>query len=169
MYPADTGQSDEWEGEESQSQVPRDAVRRDSLLWNGLGDPQTPSYPSTPYAFRLPVQAIKVFPKIPVQPISTEDAYEILGLMGGRRAPEKWGGAFNFTYHLGPGFQNKSLKVHLRVKNKLVNRTIQNVIGYIKGRVEPDRYVIIGKMFHRAVMNEVNLLLIIKAITGIHG
>lgn len=42
------------------------------------------------------------------------------------------------------GFQNKSLKVHLKVHNQLVNRTIYNVIGYIRGKVEPDRYVMIG-------------------------
>ena len=32
----------------------------------------------------------------------------------------------------------------MNVHNKLVNRTIYNVIGYIRGNVEPDRYVMIG-------------------------
>ncbi len=46
---------------------------------------------------------------------------------------------------MGPGFQNEpNLKLHIKINNKLVNKTIYNVIGSIRGRVEPDRYVIIG-------------------------
>lgn len=124
--------------------MPPDAIRRDSLLWNGVGDPLTPGYPATHYAYRVPLQAVQM-PRIPVQPISYSTAYEILKLLGGSPAPAKWNGGFNFTYHLGPGFlTNSSLKLHLQVNNNLVNKTIHNVVGYIKGRVEPDRYVIIG-------------------------
>ncbi|RWS12811.1 N-acetylated-alpha-linked acidic dipeptidase 2-like protein [Dinothrombium tinctorium] len=128
----------------SESQLPDDAVRSDSLLWNGLGDPLTPGYPSTHYALRVSAVAMSVLPKIPVQPISVHTAYELLGLMGGKEVPKEWAGLFNFTYRLGPGFQNTSLKLRLKVNNKLVNTTISNVIGYIRGDVEPDRYVILG-------------------------
>ncbi|RWS29270.1 N-acetylated-alpha-linked acidic dipeptidase 2-like protein [Leptotrombidium deliense] len=124
--------------------IPPDAIRSDSLLWNGLGDPQTPGIPSTESALRLPLNAINILPKIPVQPISIATAYELLGLMGGKPVPKDWAGVFNFTYRLGAGFQNTSLKLRLQVNNKYVNRTIHNVIGYMKGHVEPDRYVILG-------------------------
>ncbi|CAG2183332.1 unnamed protein product, partial [Oppiella nova] len=40
--------------------MPADAVRHDSLIWNGLGDPQTPGYPATSYAHRLPLQSLNL-------------------------------------------------------------------------------------------------------------
>ncbi|KAI1284850.1 N-acetylated-alpha-linked acidic dipeptidase 2 [Halotydeus destructor] len=141
---SDTGSS-EWVGEESNSNLPRDAVRRESLLWNGMGDPATPSYPALPYTYRRHgAELAMLLPKIPVLPISMAAAHDLLRLMGGRRAPNDWQGSFNFTYHIGPGFQNSDFKTHLEVNTVLVNKTIQNVIGYIKGDVEPDRYVLIG-------------------------
>lgn len=133
--PADTG-----------SNIPDDAVRRDSLIWNGMGDPQTPGYPSTEHAFRIPIADLKILPKIPVQPISLTSALNILVVLGGRRAPEKWFPPnASIIYHLGPGFKNdKSYKVRVKVNNQLVNREIHNVIGRIRGGVEPDRYVLVG-------------------------
>ena len=74
-------------------------------------------------------------------------ALEILSRLDGSKAPALWNGGFNITYNLGPGFKNQgnsNLTLRLKVTNQLVNKTIYNVIGSIKGRVEPDRYVIIG-------------------------
>ena len=126
--------------------IPGDAVRRESLLWNGLGDPQTPGYPSTNYAFRIPIDDLKILPKIPVQPISMTTALQILVLLSGHRIPEKWLPHSNTSseYRIGPGFIDPSYQLHLKVNNKLEPRTIQNVIGTIRGRSEPDRYVLIG-------------------------
>lgn len=128
------------------SAIPADAVRRDSLIWNGQGDPLTPGYPSTRYAFRMPVEDIKFLPKIPVQPISLSTALQILILMGGKAAPDKWTVHSNssFQFHLGPGFQNKDYRVHVKVTNRLEQREITNVIGSMRGTVEPDRYVLVG-------------------------
>ena len=128
------------------SSVPSDAVRRDSLIWNGQGDPQTPGYPSTRHAFRMPLEDIKFLPKIPVQSISLSTALQLLVLMGGKPAPDKWTVHSNasFLFHLGPGFQNKEYKVHVRVSNRLEQREVVNVIGSIRGTVEPDRYVLVG-------------------------
>jgi N-acetylated-alpha-linked acidic dipeptidase len=84
---------------------------------------------------------------IAVQPISYAMAYEILSRLDGTKAPTAWNGGLNITYNLGPGFKNEgnsNLTLHLKVTNRLVNKTIYNVIGTIKGKVEPDRYVLIG-------------------------
>ena len=36
------------------------------------------------------------------------------------------------------------MQVHLQVNNYLDTRTIRNSIGYIKGDVEPEKYVLLG-------------------------
>lgn len=38
----------------------------------------------------------------------------------------------------------RSSLVYLQVNNEYVNRTIKNVIGWIYGRVEPDKLVLLG-------------------------
>ncbi|CAG2110485.1 unnamed protein product [Medioppia subpectinata] len=130
----------------SSQYMPSDAIRHDSLIWNGLGDPQTPGYAATSYAHRLPLQSLHL-PSIPVQPISFENALQILSRLDGSKAPKAWNNGSNTTYNLGPGFRNdgnSNITLHLKISNQLVNKTIYNVIGSIRGRVEPDRYVIVG-------------------------
>lgn len=80
---------------------------------------------------------------IPAQPISTNDAYEIFKRLDGTIAPGDWKGGFNLTYRVGPALKD-NLKVRVSVNNELTNKTIYNVMGTIKGKVEPDRYIIIG-------------------------
>ena len=58
-------------------------------------------------------------------------------------APFDWKGGLNLTYKVGPGLRDK-LRVHICVNNELVNKTIYNVLGTIRGRIEPDRYIIVG-------------------------
>ena len=41
-------------------------------------------------------------------------------------------------------FTNANTIVRLRVNNKLIVKSIINVIGTINGREEPDRYVLVG-------------------------
>ena len=111
--------------------MPADSVRRDSLIWNGQGDPQTPGYPSTRYAFRMPVEDIKFLPKIPVQSISLSTALQILILMGGAPAPDKWSVHSNtsFQFHLGPGFLNKEYRVRVKVTNRLEQREMHRLLA----------------------------------------
>lgn len=79
-------------------------------------------------------------------------ALEILRRLDGHKAPDIWVKGLkqlnpNLTYNLGPGFKSddsSNLTLQLKISNQLVNKTIHNVIGSIKGRIEPDRYVIIG-------------------------
>lgn len=122
--------------------LPGDAVIRESVLWNGIGDPQTTDYPAIKKVHRLPSDSI--LPRIPVQPISYNEAYTLLRLLGGNAAPESWQGGFNFTLRIGPGLVNSTWKTSLEVNNKIMNKTVRNVLGYIKGKVESDRYVLIG-------------------------
>lgn len=107
------------------------------------GDPLTPFYPAVESAFRIPEEEAPI-PKIPVQPISYHDAFQLLRELGGAVAPSSWQGDLNTTYHLGPGFRESGWSVNLEVNNKNVLTTTYNVISVLRGREEPDRYVILG-------------------------
>lgn len=63
--------------------------------------------------------------------------------LDGRPAPPDWVGGFNVSFKVGPTLKD-NVKVQLSVSNQLINRTIYNVMGTIRGKVEPDRYVIVG-------------------------
>lgn len=62
----------------------------------------------------------------------------------GPEAPKSWQGGLQLTYHVGPGFKDEDLSLRLDIRNNMENKTITNVIGQIRGAVEPDRYVLIG-------------------------
>ncbi|XP_032878338.1 putative N-acetylated-alpha-linked acidic dipeptidase isoform X1 [Amblyraja radiata] len=125
--------------------LPGSGVQRGNVLnTNGAGDPLTPGFPANEYAFRLDV-AIGL-PEIPVHPISYQDAEQLLRHMGGTPAPSEWKGQLNVSYNIGPGFKDNysSHKVQMHVHTRNEVRRIYNVIGKIRGAVEPDRYVILG-------------------------
>lgn len=84
------------------------------------------------------------FTSIPSQPISAQTAAHILRALDGLEAPADWQGGFNFTYRVGPKLKGGRQSVRVEVANSLVNRTICNVLGAIRGRLEPDRWVIVG-------------------------
>lgn len=107
------------------------------------GDPLTPFYPAVESAFHIPEEEAAI-PKIPVQPISYEDAWQILSRMGGTPAPPEWQGGLNVTYKLGPGFLKNEFSLNLDVNNQNAHTITYNVVGVIKGSVEPDRYVMLG-------------------------
>ncbi|XP_066957584.1 N-acetylated-alpha-linked acidic dipeptidase 2 [Macrobrachium rosenbergii] len=110
------------------------------------GDPLTPGWPSTKDAYRLDESEVPL-PKIPCQPIGYDDARAILEKMGGRAPPRDWiGGMKGIKYNLGPEMLGEYQDYTLRLQshNLLRNVNIYNVIGTIKGSVEPDRYVLIG-------------------------
>lgn len=120
--------------------LPPNTARTDSVLWNGAGDPLTPGYPARHDANRLALTSA-LLPQLVVQPISYSNAYKLLISLEGEDAPQDWQGGFNFTYKLGPLFKNPSWKIQMLVYNQFVNKTIYNVIGTIRGKTEPDRYV----------------------------
>ncbi|XP_047497412.1 N-acetylated-alpha-linked acidic dipeptidase 2-like isoform X1 [Penaeus chinensis] len=107
------------------------------------GDPLTPFYPAVASAYRLPERNSSV-PKIPVQPVSYDDAREILRHMGGPEAPAEWRGGLNVTYRLGPGMAQAGWTLNLEVHTHNARATTYDVVGVIRGSEEPDRYVILG-------------------------
>ncbi|NWR34704.1 FOLH1 carboxypeptidase, partial [Tachuris rubrigastra] len=123
------------------------AQRGNVLNLNGAGDPLTPGYPAKEYTYRLDKTSGVGLPKIPVHPIGYHDAESLLRNMGGHAPPDSsWKGNLNVSYNVGPGFtasySTRSVKMHIHNNNEV--RRIYNVIGTIRGTVEPDRYVILG-------------------------
>uniref|UniRef100_A0A0N4ZQC1 N-acetylated-alpha-linked acidic dipeptidase 2 n=1 Tax=Parastrongyloides trichosuri TaxID=131310 RepID=A0A0N4ZQC1_PARTI len=131
--------------------MPHEGVQRGSLMHSDGGDPLSPLYPSKSNLFksRDVDEAIKdrVLPNIPVLPLSYIDAKEILKRLNGNVVPAKWQGGFSFSYRIGPGFKNKNEKVKIDVKSTMSIRKIRNIIGYIHGFDEPDKYVILGNHY----------------------
>nr|XP_060623135.1 N-acetylated-alpha-linked acidic dipeptidase 2-like [Anolis sagrei ordinatus] len=86
--------------------LPGGGVQRGNVLnLNGAGDPLTPGYPAKEYTFRYETKDGIGIPKIPVHPISYNDAEMLLQFMGGSKAPdETWKGNLNVSYNVGPGF-----------------------------------------------------------------
>ena len=124
---------------------PQGGVQRGSVgyMFEFPGDPTTPgvaSVPSLPERERIPRQGSMELPKIPVTPLSAEDATPILQSLAGPASPRAWQGALPFTYHLGPG----PVRVHLRLKFDQAEHTIWDVIGTIRGSKFPDEWVLAG-------------------------
>ncbi|CAG0916173.1 unnamed protein product, partial [Notodromas monacha] len=111
-------------------------------VWLADGDPITPFYPSIESAFREDQDKVGL-PKIPVQPIGYDEAEELLKRMTGPDAPSDWQGDLSVTYKLGPGFSNNE-KIKMEVYTENTMATTYNVVGILRGSVEPDRYVVLG-------------------------
>ena len=106
------------------------------------GDPLSPDWPSVPNAYRLNPEDVTNLPKIPSQPIGYDDAKVILEYMDGLPVPEEWQGAINVTYNIGGSTKN-GYKFKLSSHNYFSDVKSSNIIGYIKGKFEPDRYVML--------------------------
>ncbi|CAK8692127.1 unnamed protein product [Clavelina lepadiformis] len=124
--------------------LPSTGAQRGSLLL-GSGDPRTPNYPAIKSAWHLPDQLLYT-PGIPVTPIGYVDAVKYLEKLTGNEVMEEWRGGLNITYKYGPGFAgtHRASRMKMFVGTHLEVATIHNVVGYIKGEIEPDRYVIFG-------------------------
>uniref|UniRef100_A0A8C2LA45 Glutamate carboxypeptidase 2 n=1 Tax=Cricetulus griseus TaxID=10029 RepID=A0A8C2LA45_CRIGR len=95
--------------------LPGGGVQRGNVLnLNGAGDPLTPGYPANEYAYRHELTEALGLPSIPVHPIGYDDAKKLL----------------------------ERVKLHIHSYSKVTR--IYNVIGTLKGAIEPDRYVILG-------------------------
>jgi N-acetylated-alpha-linked acidic dipeptidase len=104
------------------------------------GDPLTPGWASVPGARRIPAGEAASLPTIISAPLSARDARVLLQAMGGPDAPAAWQGGLGIPYKVGPG----ATPVKLRVMADDKVRTIQTVIGTIRGTERPDELVILG-------------------------
>ncbi|KAM3611951.1 uncharacterized protein V6R79_026319 [Siganus canaliculatus] len=113
------------------------------------GDLLTPYLAAKEGTYRIPKEDIKGIPPIPTQPIGFEDAAILICELGGEPAPDTWQGGFDCVYNLGgPGFKSTSRFSNSDVTIDVFNfeeiRNSSNVMGVIRGSVEPDRYVMYG-------------------------
>jgi N-acetylated-alpha-linked acidic dipeptidase len=104
------------------------------------GDPLTPDYGATKDAKRLDLKDAGTIMKIPVLPISYEDALPLLQSLGGAVVPAAWRGGLAITYHVGPGRD----KVHLKVESNWDEKQLYDVVARIPGSELPDEWVIRG-------------------------
>ncbi|MGB5319474.1 M28 family peptidase, partial [Eudoraea sp.] len=117
-------------------------VQRGSVMDMPLypGDVLTPGYAATKDAKRLKREDAPTITKIPVLPISYEDAQPLLAALDGAVAPDAWRGGMPITYHIGPG----PAKVHLKLEFDWQLKPAYNVIATLKGSEFPDEWVIRG-------------------------
>jgi len=126
--------------------LPESGIQRGSVFI-GDGDPASPGYASIQGAYRYNINETHGLPGIPSQPIGYGDAKELLKRMGGDKVPEKWAGKIGgVTYRLGPGFnqQYTGWTVRVIVNNYMEDKKDSNVIGLIRGEIEPDRFVLVS-------------------------
>lgn len=116
-----------------------------------VGDPLTPGAPAEAGAKRLSLDQATVLMKIPVLPISWEDAKPLLKSLNGPVAPPEWRGALPFTYHVGPG--NGTVRVKLDFD--WTTKPIYDVVATIPGSTYPDQWLIYGN-HHDAWVNGAN-------------
>ncbi|CAN8000312.1 unnamed protein product, partial [Ixodes hexagonus] len=118
------------------------ALQRGALYT--YGDPETPGYPSIKEALRI--EDTPDMPTIPALTMNYDDARTLFGYMGGEAVPAKQDPAkWNMVYNRGPLKSDPAgMKVRLIVKSKWERLECFNVIGVIKGEIEPDRYSILG-------------------------
>ncbi|CAF1640902.1 unnamed protein product [Rotaria sordida] len=123
--------------------MPPSGVQRGSAsIMNG--DPLTPIYPSTDYMYRVREDSVRFLPKIPAQPIGYGEAQVILQYLQGSEVPVEWRGTLsNVTYRYGGELRNAST-IEVKTYNRLERKDTYNVIGIMKGEIEPDRYIAIG-------------------------
>ncbi|XP_046543017.1 LOW QUALITY PROTEIN: N-acetylated-alpha-linked acidic dipeptidase 2-like [Haliotis rubra] len=123
--------------------LPPTGAQRGSV-YEGIEDPLTPGYPATEFAYRIPVEeADPPLPGIPAHVVGYGFAEKIFREMDGIMAPIDWRGELNVTYWLGPGFKTQ-MSVRLNVTTRNERSQITDVIGVVRGEVEPDRYILIG-------------------------
>lgn len=104
------------------------------------GDPLTPNVGATASAKRLDRSEAKTIMKIPVLPISYEDAQPLLQALDGAVVPAAWRGGLPITYHVGPS----KAKVHLKLAFNWDQKPVNNVIAKLPGSEAPDEWVMRG-------------------------
>ena len=121
---------------------PKDGVQRGSVMDMPVypGDPLTPGVGATKDAKRLNRSEAVTIMKIPVLPISYEDALPLLQSLKGPVVPAAWRGGLPITYHVGPSIE----KVHLKLQFNWDLKPLFNVVAKLPGSEFPDEWIIRG-------------------------
>ena len=121
---------------------PADGVQRGSVMDMVLypGDPQTPGIGAVPGAKLIPLAEVQTITKIPVLPISYNDAKPFLEALGGQVVPRRGAAALPMTYKVGPSVA----KAHLALAFNWDRKPLYDVIARIPGSTYPDQWVIRG-------------------------
>jgi N-acetylated-alpha-linked acidic dipeptidase len=129
---------------------PKDGIQRGSVMDMPVypGDPLTPGVGSTKDAKRLAIKDATTIMKIPVLPISYEDALPLLESLSGQVVPAAWRGGLPITYHVGPSKD----KVHLKLEFNWGTKPLYNVVAKLTGSDFPDQWIIRGN-HHDAWVN----------------
>jgi N-acetylated-alpha-linked acidic dipeptidase len=129
---------------------PKAGVQRGSVMDMPVypGDPLTPGVGATKDAKHLNRSEAVTIMKIPVLPISYEDALPLLQSLGGQVVPASWRGGLPITYHVGPSKN----KVHLKLQFNWDIKQLYNVIAKLSGSELPDEWIIRGN-HHDAWVN----------------
>ncbi|XP_064455467.1 N-acetylated-alpha-linked acidic dipeptidase 2-like isoform X2 [Ornithodoros turicata] len=124
--------------------MPPSALRRANMRSDThVGDPSTRGYSSRQRYTSLPRPPVSDM-NLPValsQPISSAAAAKLMGMMQGQPCPQGWTAKLDVTCNLGDS-TDTIVRVHINNKLQLMN--VENVLGYIRGATEPDRYVVLG-------------------------
>jgi N-acetylated-alpha-linked acidic dipeptidase len=132
---------------------PPEGVQRGSVMDMPVypGDPQSPGFGATPGGGGgklIPLEDVQTITKIPVMPISYEDATPLLQSLQGAVVPEEWRGGLPFTYKTGPSVA----KAHLQLAFNWDRKPLYDVVATIPGATFPDQWVIRGN-HHDAWVN----------------
>jgi N-acetylated-alpha-linked acidic dipeptidase len=129
---------------------PSEGVQRGSVMDMPVypGDPQTPGIGAKPGVKLIPLEQVQTITKIPVMPISYDDAKPFLMALGGQIVPEAWRGGLPITYKTGPS----KVMAHLAVAFNWDRKPLYNVVATIAGSTYPDQWVIRGN-HHDAWVN----------------
>lgn len=121
---------------------PKNGVQRGSVMDMPVypGDPLTPNQAATKDAKRLTREEAVTIMKIPVLPISYEDAQPFLESLQGQSVPASWRGGLPITYRVGPSKE----KVHLKVQFNWEQKPVNDIIATLPGAEFPDQWVLRG-------------------------
>ncbi|KAM9302182.1 aminopeptidase NAALADL1 [Gastrophryne carolinensis] len=127
--------------------MPESGVERGSYT-EDFGDLLTPYYPAKKHTYRINESDIPGIPPIPSQPIGFGIARSLICALNGEDAPEGWQGGLSCPYKIGSGFRPdgpySGSDVQVNVYNYATIKSSANVMGIIRGSVEPDRYIMYG-------------------------
>ncbi|QMV19768.1 M28 family peptidase [Granulicella sp. 5B5] len=129
---------------------PPEGVQRGSVMDMPVypGDPQTPGIGAKPGVKLIPLDKVQTITKIPVMPISYEDAKPFLLALGGQVVPDAWRGDLPLTYRTGPS----KVMAHLALSFNWDRKPLYDVVATIPGATFPDQWVIRGN-HHDAWVN----------------